>query len=236
ETTIYLQQDRSRTELRFQDGRPLQGVGPTVVRCDLRQALDYPPNSVSYTARPYPPPRVTEEMARTLGLRTTPNYRTAEPTLRIETTYKDTGERREAFGLTARHIIITERQIPNEDRRTLPRTEIIDGWFINLEIRTSCERQYAIDARNDPVFYRNETIENIETTKAGDVPDPTQSWIAVESKHVAWQSYPNYDGTMKEVFQGGNKERLTKIEEVPMDPALFGPLAFYGRVPSNGLR
>lgn len=230
ETTLYLQHDRSRQEIRYKDGKPLKGALASVVRCDLRQSLYFSPDSVTYDARPYPPPRITEAGARALGLRTTPNYRTVEPTLRIETNYKDTGERKDFFGLTARHIIITTRQIPQQGGRRLPRTEVRDGWYINPPV-TSCEQQHAIESKDDPVIYPNYTIEYIETVKTGDVPDPTVGWLPAEERQIDRQTVRLSDGSTKEVVSGGHEQHIKNIEEVPMDPALFGPPAFYRTVP-----
>jgi hypothetical protein len=232
EVTFYLQPDRSRTEYRYKDGKPLKDAFASVVRCDLR--LSFSPDSPTYDARPYPPPRITEAGARALRLRTTPNYRTVEPTQRIETNYKDTGERREFFGLIGRHIIITTRQNPF-DGRSLPRTEVRDGWYISVPL-TSCEQQHAIEAKDDPVIYPNETIEYIETVTTGDVPDPTVGWLPAEERQFARQTMPLPDGTTKEVLSGGHEQHIKNIEDVPMDPALFGPPAFYGTVPLAGQR
>ena len=234
EVTFYLQPDRSRTEYFYKDGKPLKGAFAVVVRCDLRQSLSFSPDALTYDARPYPRPRITEAGARAWGLRTTPNYRTVEPTLRIETTYTDTGERKEFFGFTARHIIITTRQIPLEARRSLPRTEIRDGWYISVPL-TSCEQQHAIESRDDPVIYPNETIEYIQTVTTGDVPDPTVGWLPAEEKHISRQTMMLPDGRTKEVLSG-SEQHITKIEEVPMDPALFGPPAFYTTLPFAGPR
>lgn len=234
EVTLYLQSDRSRIEYFYHDGKPLKGAFASIVRCDLRQSLYFSPDSLTYDARPYPPPRITEAGARALRLRTTPNYRTVEPTMRIETNYKDTGERKDFFGFTARHIIITKR-ITWPDGLSLPRTEVRDGWYINLPL-TSCEQQHAIESRDDPVIYPNETIEYIETVKTGDVPDPTVTWLAAEEREVDRQTVRLSDGSTKEVPSGGHERHIKKIEEVPMDPALFGPPAFYGTVPLAGPR
>lgn len=234
ESTFYLQHDRSRQESRYKDGKLIKGSGVSVVRCDMRQSLYFAPDSLTYTARPYPPPRITEAGARAWGLRTTPNYRTVEPTMRIETNYDDTGERKEFFGYTARHIITTTRVIPLEARRSLPRTEVRDGWYINLG-RTSCEQQYAVESRDDPVIYSNWTVENVQTVTTGDVPDPAESRMPAEEKDINWQTVMLSDGSTKEVPIGGSERHITKIEEIPMDPALFGPPAFNAKTPIVGL-
>jgi hypothetical protein len=232
EVTFYLQPDRSRTEFHYKDGKPLKEAFAVVVRCDLR--LSFSPDAPIHDARPYPPPRITEAGAKAWGLRTTPNYRTVEPTLRIETTYQDTGERKEFFGFMARHIITTVRIIPLESRPSLPRTEIRDGWYFNVPL-TSCEQQYAIESRDDPVIYPNETIEYIQTVTTGDVPDPTVGWIVLEEKQIDRQTVLRSDGSTTEVLSG-NEKHLKKIEVVPMDSALFGPPAFYTSLPFPGPR
>lgn len=234
EAIFYLQPDRSRQEIRHKEGSQMKEIVASVVRCDLRESLDLSPDSLTYDARPYPAPRVTEAQARAFGLRTTPNYRTAEPTERIETNYQDTGERKEFFGFTARHIIITTQQIPLGDRRSLPRTEIQDGWYINVPL-TSCERQHAIETKDDPVIYPNWTVENIENITTGDVLDPTEGWLPAEEKRITRQTVMLPDGTTRESGYG-SEVHITKIEEVPMDPALFGPLAFYGKKPIGEAR
>jgi hypothetical protein len=229
EAIFYLQPDRSRTELRHKDGSEMKESVASVVRCDLRESLFFSPGALTYDARPYPPPRITEAQARAFGLRTTPNYRTVEPTDRIETNYQDTGERKEFFGFTARHLIITIRQTPLETGHGWPQTEILDGWYISVPL-TSCERRHAIETKDDPVIYPNWTIENIEKVTTGDIPDPTEGWLPAEEKELTRKTILLSDGSTKEVLSG-NEHHITKIEEVPMDPELFGPPAFYGKVP-----
>jgi hypothetical protein len=226
ETIFYLQPDRSRQEILHKEGSQMKEDIAWVVRCDLR--LSFSPDSPTYDARPYPAPRVTEAQARAFGLRTTPNYRTVEPTERFETIYKDTGERKEFFGFTARHIIITTRHTPLETRQGSSQT-VQDGWYINVPL-TSCERQHAIETKDDPVIYPNWTVENIETITTGDVPDPTEGWLPAEEKRITRQTVMLPDGTTRKSVYG-SEVHITEIEEVPMDPELFGPPAFYGKLP-----
>ena len=227
--TTYLLRDRSRYEMRHKDGTRIQGADDVVKRCDLREVMYFSPDYLTYYAQPYPPARITDADAKAFGLRTTPNVRTVEPIERIETTYQDTGERKEVFGFEARHIIMTKRDTPLQAGR-LPTTEVVDGWFINLERRTSCERRYDIESRNDPPIYPNWTVDNIERVVTGDVPDSTESWVPVELQTISWQTQALPDGATREVVAGRSTLRLTSIEEMILDPALFGPPAGYAIV------
>src|SRR5262249_49568865 len=134
EQTIYLQRDRSRTELRDKTGAWLKGVVPVIVRCDLGLVIELNEKSHEYLVRPYPF-LYSEAEAPFHHARTTPIYETDKPTLRIETTIKDTGEQKELFGRTARHIISTEQVIPLAG---LPSTwpietaTVTEGWVIDL--------------------------------------------------------------------------------------------------------
>ena len=180
------------------------------------------PDAGKFRALPYPPPSISEAEGRAHGLRTTPIYKTERPTLRIETNFKDTGEEKELFGRRARHIIITTRQIPLEGRPSLPREEVKDGWYIDLDIRTSCEQQYAAEARNARVFYVDQPIENIETVKTGDLPSASgiENWLAAGERTITRQITILSNGARKELISR-SEQHITKVEERALDPALF---------------
>ncbi len=50
------------------------------------------------------------------------------------------GERKDAFGHTARRVITTRRDIPLDASGGTPSRTETDGWYIDLEARPSCER------------------------------------------------------------------------------------------------
>jgi hypothetical protein len=61
------------------------------------------------------------------------------PEIVVETTTVDTGERRSAFGYSARRIVTTRRQIHTGHSGATGETST-DGWYIDLERRPTCER------------------------------------------------------------------------------------------------
>ena len=111
--TIYLQGDRKRIEFRSSvgrarpDGTLQQLYGPplaAITRCDLGQSFELNLDTSEYISIPYPPKPLTPEEIKARGL-TPVTYASDKPTLRIEVTTADTGERKEIFGRMARHVI-----------------------------------------------------------------------------------------------------------------------------------
>ena len=57
----------------------------------------------------------------------------------IEITTNDTGERKQIFGYTARHVVTTEKRTPLEGAVSPPQEQITDGWYIDLDTSISCD-------------------------------------------------------------------------------------------------
>jgi len=150
EQTIYVQGDRKRMEFRNSvgqsrsDGSQQWLSGPrlaAITRCDLGQVFELNLDAAEYVSAPYPPKPLTQAEIEARGLSKLAKSRSGKPTLRIETTTADTGERREFFGHTARHIIITRKQIPLEGSHSEPQETVTDGWYIDLDPQVSCDRR-----------------------------------------------------------------------------------------------
>lgn len=61
-----------------------------------------------------------------------------KPTVKIVTDYVDTGERKEIYGFTARHIRIHQKSIPLADSPELPVEMQSDGWYVDLTVPWQC--------------------------------------------------------------------------------------------------
>jgi hypothetical protein len=134
-TIQYVLEDRSRVEFHH----PPDRLSASITRCDQQKSfsLDYADRSImssplsvrSLTMRSVPgaiaqPPAAARET----------------PTLLIETKTVQTGERKTAFGFTARRVIATERRIPLDDKTNAASETETDGWYIDLETKPACER------------------------------------------------------------------------------------------------
>ena len=147
ETLIYLQNDRKRIEERRQVPQLLRRGGPfvyvpgppvvTITRCDLDQMFVLNLDAREYMSMPIPKPPSREELQARAAQQPKPDVQ-AQPTLLIETTTQDTGERKQMFGYMARHVITTVKQIPLVESSQIPQETVTDGWYIDLDTSVSC--------------------------------------------------------------------------------------------------
>ena len=112
-----------------------------ITRCDLGQLFELNLDAAEYVSAQYPPKPLTQEEIEARGLNKVDMSQSRKPTLRIETTTVDTGERKEFFGHIARHVIITRKQIPLEGSHSEPQETVTDGWYIDLDPQVSCDRR-----------------------------------------------------------------------------------------------
>ena len=231
--TIYLQADRKRMEFRnsFEqkqadgslktiEGPPLVGIA----RCDLGQSFELNLETREYTAHPYPPKPFTKEELEARGLESRVRYVSDQPTLRLEMTTMDTGERKEIFGRTARHVITTRKQIPLEGSRSHPQESVTDGWYIDanadsidLRERLSCDpawrsgkQGHAYATAGKPPWDKPEFVTHGEP----------ETGFALQSVMTTKGTYTLPDGTKKQ-FDSKQGTRVTELDEGPLDPALF---------------
>ncbi len=170
-----------------------------------------------YVAAPYPPQPLSKAQAEAAGLKTPQFVASDKPTLRIETTTLDTGERKEFFGHTARHVIVTRRQIPLEGSKSNAQEMVMDGWYIGLDTSISCE-QKSLSGKLAHAFLAagNAPIERMEFVDKGE----PESGFAIERKITTKETVTLFDGTKGErTFV--NQMCVTQLVEGPLDPALF---------------
>lgn len=234
EQTIYIEGDRQRMEYRNStggakrwDGSIDMRYGPrlaSIIRCDLGKAFDLNLDTNEYAAAPYPPKPFSKEEIEARGLKVPEFAASDKPTLRIQTTTVNTGERKKIFGHTARHVITTRKQIPLEGSRSEAQETVTDGWYIDLDTRTSCERKWPKGKRVHAYLRAGDTpAEKVEFVDNGEL----ETGFAVEQKMTSSETITLRDGTKKE-HTSTSEMRVTQLEEGPLDPALFAiPLGFH---------
>jgi hypothetical protein len=217
--TIYLQGDRRRTEYRNSFG---QTHGPrlvSVTRCDLGQFFELNLDSSEYTSAPYPPKPLTQEEIEQRGLQTSTTYVSDKPTLRIEVTTTDTGERKEIFGRIARHVVTTRKQIPLEGSHSEPHESVTDGWYIDLDRRLSCERDRSAGRKARGYLALVKGKQPIEKPEFVTIGEP-EIGFALHSRMTSKGTCTLPDGTKKQV-DSKSETLVTQLEEGSLDPALF---------------
>jgi hypothetical protein len=142
ETTEYVAADSARVEWRLSSGTPDHGRQERgylhIRRCDLNQLIILDPRDRSYQTAPLRTDLTILDRAA-LKLRRHETESQAGPHIVVETTTIDTGERRVAFGQSARRVRTIRRQFPENHPGSAEET-LTDGWYIDLDTRVSCER------------------------------------------------------------------------------------------------
>ena len=207
ENTTYIKGKRQRTEM-------MNGVMVSITQCDLGKDLRLAPQTKTYTVSYY-----TDANGRP----TTPvSQGSAVPVtkggiINITTTIKDTGERKQMFGYTARHIIQTVETESSADACYPSKSKMeMDMWVIDAEFGIAC-------ANNSYSSYNN-------GGKAGGCQDK----IVPKTIGTAKSGYPVYQKMTS--FDASGKESYSMIQEVvelsktTLDQALFEAPADYREV------
>jgi|SRR5215470_6865497 len=226
--TIYLQADRKRMEFRNSvrrnaaDGSQHWLSGPQLVaitRCDLRQYFELNLDAAEYVSAPYPAKTLTGDQVEARGLRNAEKSKSDKPTLRIETTTVDTGERREIYEHTARHIITTRKQIPLKGSRSEPQKMVTDGWYIDLNSPVSCDPPFPAGRRAHTYLFAATGYQPAEILEFVDIGEPEMGF-AVQQTMTSKGIYTLPDGAKKQT-ESKSETLVTQLEEGPLDSALF---------------
>lgn len=229
ERTIYFQSDRKRIDFRsssggasHRDGSANVRYGPHIAfitRCDLGNISELNLDTRKYSSAPYPPKPLTKEQLEARGIKlSTAKELPPKPTLLIETTTVDTGERRQFFGHTARHVIVTRKQTPLEGSHEDLQESITDGWYIDLDVQLSCDRKWRPGA-HAYLHAGPRSGEKPELPKFVDVGEPVTGF-PVELKTTTHGMYAMPDGTKKE-NTSTYETSVAQLEEGPLDASVF---------------
>ena len=211
ENTTYIKGKRQRSETNG-------GQMITVTQCDLRRNITIMPQMQAYMIQAYDQPNTTANT-------TTPSNRPTGATQPVTkgglitstVTTRDTGERKQMFGYTARHIITTMQMESSPDACSPMKTKMeIDGWYIDAAFALDCDlgRSYTPP----------------QTQAAGGCRD------RYETKQIgtAKKGFPVYEKMT--MFGPDGAQSFTTINEVvefsqaTLDPSLFDVPAGYREV------
>jgi hypothetical protein len=227
ETTVYVAGDRVREQSRMflpdSGARPEPREYVHIRRCDLNRIFVLDPVERTYAARSLQIQlSAVERFALSMG------RRSSEPPLTyglvVETTTVDTSERRMAFGHSARRVVTTRREIPSEQSETASET-VIDGWYIDLETRPSCEQsatgraRAVLIARAMPADARRQaprvTFKEVGTPEDGFAIETTTTWRAAH-------------GTPYRLASVVTHKVVTHLSRQPLAASLFEVPAGFG--------
>jgi hypothetical protein len=140
ENTSYIKGKRQRSEMNG-------GQMITITQCDLRRNITIMPQMQTYMIQAYDQPATPAAANPSNRPATQPTQPVTKGGVVTSTmSTRDTGERKQMFGYTARHIITTMQMDSSPDACSQVHTKMeIDGWYIDAAFALDCDlgRNYA---------------------------------------------------------------------------------------------
>lgn len=199
ENTTYIKGKRQRTE-------SMNGVMININQCDLRRGIQISPQTKTYTINEYN--TTTETAAPAAAPTKKDGVVRAGGTVTTTYTIKDTGERKQMFGFTAKHLIITMETVSSPDACAKSNYKMqTDGWYIDAEFALDCTWDQSggyTPKGSKPTCQDKYQMKQVGTTKRG---------------------YPVYEKMT--MFDESGKETTSMISEVielsktTLEPGLF---------------
>lgn len=210
ENTSYIKGKRQRSETNG-------GQMVNVTQCDLRRNITIMPATRTYMIQPYDQPS-TSTAANTATAPTATTQPTKKGGLVTSTvTTRDTGERKQMFGYTARHIITTMVMDSSPDACSPTKMKMeTDGWYIDAAFALDCD--LGSNYRPPQTHGGGGCRDRYETKQIG----------------AAKKGYPVYEKMT--MFGPDGRESFSTINEViefsqaTLDPSLFDAPADYREV------
>ena len=208
ENTTYIKGKRQRTEM-------MGGVMVAITQCDVGRDLQVNPSMKTYTVSYYDDGNGNITPAN--GKQGATPAAMKGGTMYVTTTIKDTGERKQMFGFTARHIIQTIETESSPDSCNPTKTKMeMDMWVIDAEFGLACtqERQYR----------------PYNGGKAGGCTDKIvpKTIGTAKSGYPLWQKMTSFDANGKESFS--MIQEVVEMSKSILDASLFDVPADYREV------
>lgn len=207
ENTTFIKGKRTRTEM-------MGGVMVTITQCDIGRDLQLNPAMKTYMVNMYEDGTPVKQGEPTT---TKSTEVTKGGTMFVTTTIKDTGERKQMFGFTARHIIQTIETESSPDACNPSKTKMeMDMWVIDAEFASGCS------TTNQYRQYKN--------TKSGGCQDKVvpKTIGSVKSGYPLWTKMTSFDANGKETFS--TVSEVIELSKATLDQALFEAPADYREV------
>ena len=210
ENTSYIKGKRQRSETNG-------GQMVNITQCDLRRNITIMPSTKSYMIQSYDQPSAQPSTAAntTAPATTQPTKKGGLVTSTVTT--RDTGERKQMFGYTARHIITTMVMESSPDACSETKVKMeTDGWYIDAAFALDCD--LGANYRPPQVHGGGGCQDRYQTKQIG----------------TAKKGYPVYEKMT--MFGPDGRESFSTINEVvefsqaTLDPSLFDVPAGYREV------
>ena len=197
ENTSYIKGKRQRSETN-------NGQMVVLQQCDLRRNVQIMPAAKAYVVQSYDEP-TTSTAANTTSQ---PSATKKGGVVTSTVTTRDTGERKQMFGYTARHIVTTMVMTSSPDACSPVNNKMeIDGWYIDAAFALDCDSAQAYKS------YRPQTgggcQDRYETKQVG----------LAKKGFPAWEKTTMFGPNGAESFSTVNE--VIELSQATLDQSLF---------------
>ena len=145
----------------------------------------------------------------------------------IESETVDTGERKEIFGQTARHLITREKRTGGPENCYGGNSEYeMDGWYIDYDALPSWRRlrDAGVVTTYLPLPHGDGCYDKVEAHRTGPA-----TGFALLLKTTSKAEFLQPDKTWR-TYTGGSEVKVVEFTRAPLDPALFQVPAGFHKV------
>jgi hypothetical protein len=226
QNTEYFQGDRRRGEYRNSSG---SNYGPPLVfltRCDLGLNFEMNLEDKQYVSAPIPKfPSQSEQQALRAKYAASAAQRT--PTVLVEITTIDTGERKKMFGYEARHVITTRKhtQLSGSRSTSTENDSVTDGWYTDLSTTLSCE----LHPKGGVAFVTAGALGSVPEVPSFKLVGKPESGFPLDVKTTTSFERVLPDGSKAEE-KPTSERQVIGLYSGPLDPRLFEIPAGFAKV------
>jgi hypothetical protein len=201
ENTSYIKGKRQRSETS-------NGQMIVIQQCDLRRNIQIMPQAKVYMIQPYDDPAAANTATNSTATTSQPATTKKGGVVTSTVTTKDTGERKQMFGYTARHIITTMEMKSSPDACSTVDTKMqIDGWYIDAAFALDCDSNRAYSS------YRPKASggcqDRYETKQIG----------MAKKGYPVWEKTTMFGPNGAESFSTTNE--VVEFSQATLEPSLF---------------
>ena len=211
ENTTYIKGKRQRTERSVGEMSMID-----ILMCDLKQSVQIMPQSRTYLINLWgqAEPATTQNAADKTTARNPQTPVEKGGVITMTYSSKDTGERKQMFGYTARRILTTMETESSPDACTPMKSKMqTDGWYIDFTYQLDCDSQHY--AKNGQTIGSGGCKDRYVTKNVG----------TAKLGYPVWQKTTMFDKDGKESYSSINE--VVEISKAVLEASLFEAPADY---------
>lgn len=209
ENTTYIKGKRSRTE-------NMGGAMINITQCDLKRGIRINPAAKTFMINEFVQTATGSTDSGSVS-KDNPDVVRAGGKVTTTITAKDTGERKQMFGYTAKHLIITMETVSSPDACSPNNSKMeMDGWYIDAEFALDCDMGY--QAGSNAYGRKGGCQDRYEVKQVG----------TVKRGYPVYEKMTMFDQSGKETFSTINE--VVELSKATLEAGLFDVPSDYRQV------